>query len=291
MSQADFTYDPVTAVDEASATGETAEIFADIRATMAIPLVTSIWRGLASMDDSLQQVWAMTRPIYQRTDPALALADVVTATDLPAPSPLNRAQRARAGLSDQDLNAVRTIVAAYNRSNGMNLVTLAALLAAPTNSATPIAAIAAPAQWDRYPTLLAKEEIAPETWQLVTQVNCFGAHNDAANVATLWRHLAHWPSLLSLVHESFAPLQASGDISRATAQMVAHAKLVGSQLAAHRGDVSQMSKAAQTTITGYVHTPTQVIRMVTLGHALARWLGVLEGTQAGTTIAMDLPDS
>ena len=52
----DFSYDPVTAVDEATATGETAEIFADIRQTMAIPLVTSIWRGLASIDDSLPEV-------------------------------------------------------------------------------------------------------------------------------------------------------------------------------------------------------------------------------------------
>ena len=48
----DFAYDPVTAVDEASATGRTAEIFADIRETMGIPLVTSIWRGLADMDGS-----------------------------------------------------------------------------------------------------------------------------------------------------------------------------------------------------------------------------------------------
>ena len=53
----DFSYDPVTAVDEAAATGKTAEIFADIRATLGIPLVTSIWRGLAGMDNSLQVTW------------------------------------------------------------------------------------------------------------------------------------------------------------------------------------------------------------------------------------------
>ena len=39
---ADFSYDPVTAIDEATATGVTAEIFADIRQTMGIPLITSI---------------------------------------------------------------------------------------------------------------------------------------------------------------------------------------------------------------------------------------------------------
>jgi hypothetical protein len=39
----DFAYDPVTAMDEATATGETAVLFAEIRQTMRIPLVTSIW--------------------------------------------------------------------------------------------------------------------------------------------------------------------------------------------------------------------------------------------------------
>jgi hypothetical protein len=49
----DFAYDPVTAIDESSAVGDTAVLFADIRQTMGIPLVTSIWRGLAGMDDML----------------------------------------------------------------------------------------------------------------------------------------------------------------------------------------------------------------------------------------------
>lgn len=49
----DFSYDPVTAVNEATATGPTAALFADIRATIGIPLVTSIWRALAGTDDAL----------------------------------------------------------------------------------------------------------------------------------------------------------------------------------------------------------------------------------------------
>jgi hypothetical protein len=39
---ADFAYDPVTTIDEAQATGETGVLFAEIRQTMYIPLVTSI---------------------------------------------------------------------------------------------------------------------------------------------------------------------------------------------------------------------------------------------------------
>ena len=70
----DFSYDPVTAVDEATATGATAEIFADIRETMGIPILTSIWRGLADMDDSLSTVWSAAKPIYLSGHPVKALA-------------------------------------------------------------------------------------------------------------------------------------------------------------------------------------------------------------------------
>ena len=39
-----YRHDPVSAIAEAEATGETAVIFADIRQTMQLPLITSIWR-------------------------------------------------------------------------------------------------------------------------------------------------------------------------------------------------------------------------------------------------------
>ena len=50
--------DPVSAIVETEAAGETAEIFADIRATMEIPLLTSIWRTLVSIDGGLAAVWS-----------------------------------------------------------------------------------------------------------------------------------------------------------------------------------------------------------------------------------------
>jgi hypothetical protein len=53
---ADFAYDPVKAIDEAKTTGETVASFAEIRQTMPTPLVTSIWLGLAGIDDGLRLV-------------------------------------------------------------------------------------------------------------------------------------------------------------------------------------------------------------------------------------------
>ena len=41
--------DPVPAITEAAATGETAAIFADIRQVLGVDVVNLIWRHLATM--------------------------------------------------------------------------------------------------------------------------------------------------------------------------------------------------------------------------------------------------
>src|ERR1700722_2291247 len=57
-----FVYGPVTVHDEANAVGETAGLFAQISQIMRIPLVTSIWRGLAGMDDRLRLGLGVVEP-------------------------------------------------------------------------------------------------------------------------------------------------------------------------------------------------------------------------------------
>ena len=78
----DFAYDPVTAMDEATATGETAVLFSEICQTMRIPLVISIWRGSR---DSLRLAWAAAKPIYESGEPERALTHSVAAVGLPRP--------------------------------------------------------------------------------------------------------------------------------------------------------------------------------------------------------------
>lgn len=276
----DFSYDPVTAIDERSATGETAELFADIRATMAIPLVTSIWRGLAGMDDSLAQVWRLAKPLYLSRMPERALARCVAQTPLPAPPPPSAAQLSGIGLSD--IGSARTIIAAYNRSNGMNLMALSALITPPVDiddTDTAASVKLRKPNWPVFPPLLAQANIAPTTWSMVRDVNAFGAANIDANVATLWRHLAHWPALLGLIHASFGAYQRDGSIRVATQSMVALARSEGARMAHLRPAQLGISPAANATITAYVTTTTQVVRMVTMGHALAAWLERPQQTQ------------
>lgn len=267
----DFSYDPVTALDESSATGATAEIFTDIRATLGIPLVTSIWRGLADMDDSLRMVWRAAKPVYESGLIEKALQRVVEQSGLPMPQPLVPNQLMCIGVDNAGLSAIRTILNAYNRSNGMNMLALAAVIS-PTASTRESAHSRTAPNWGHFPPLLSRDAIGESTWGMIRQVNAFGASGIDAHVATLWRHLGHWPSLLSLVHSAFAPLHAGGSIAAASARMVELTREEGERLAGWRDADVNIPDRAFAAVTGYVTTPTQVARMVTLGHALARWL-------------------
>ena len=274
--RSDFTYDPVTAIDESAAVGETALVFAEIRRTMGIPLVTSIWRGLAGMDDSLRLVWDAAKPIYESGEPERALARSIAAADLPSPEPLAPTALACIGMTEGDVRTARAVIAAYNRSNGLNLMALAALIAPTTMESGAVltaASEASPAQWPPLPPLLPREAIAADTWDIIRHVNAFGASDIDAGIATLWRHLAHWPALLALIHCAFAPLQSRGLIDQANARLVALSDAEGVRMAHLRPTtLPTLSPKALAAITGYVRSPTQVARMVAIGHALTSWL-------------------
>ncbi len=83
-----YRHDPVSAIAEAEATGETAVIFADIRQTMQLPLITSIWRTLAGVEGGLRAVWAVAKPLYESGQPDAALFRVFERAVLPVPEPL-----------------------------------------------------------------------------------------------------------------------------------------------------------------------------------------------------------
>ena len=127
----DYGSDPVSAIAETEATGDIADIFADIRSTMEIPLLTSIWRSLVSVDGGLAATWAAEKPLYLTGQPQAALGRIMSRATLPVLEPLVPGQLSCAGVLPEELSVVRGIIDAYNRSNGMNMVALTALVATP----------------------------------------------------------------------------------------------------------------------------------------------------------------
>jgi hypothetical protein len=203
----DFSYDQVTAIDEAKAVGETAALFAEIRQTMRIPLVTSIWRGLAGMDDSLRPAWVAAKPIYESGEPERALTRSVAAVGLPRPEPLAPTALACVGLAEGDIVATRAVIAAYNRSSGLNLMALAAPIAPSATDPTTAPAVgglATPPHRPKLPPLLPREAIRPDTWEMIRHVNAFGTSGVNAGwlrSGVIWRidqRFSRWSTAPSL---------------------------------------------------------------------------------------------
>jgi hypothetical protein len=130
------------------------------------------------MDDSLRLVWDAAKPIYESGEPERALARCIAASGLPSPEPLAPTALTCIGMTEGDVRTARAVIAAYNRSNGLNLMALAALIA-PTTMASGAVRTAAfdasPAQWPPLPPLLSREAIAADTWDIIRRVNAFGA--------------------------------------------------------------------------------------------------------------------
>lgn len=261
--------DPVPAVTEAEAAGETARIFADIRATMGSPVVNLIWRHFATVPGGLEWAWRAARPIYASGQAQAAAARLYDRLDPPLPCPLPPGALEAVGISAGELARVRAVPEGYNRGNGPNLVTLLALVVEPSGSSpagdAPVQPPPAP-----LPRLLSEAEVAPGTWALVRAINLLGARPDEPIMATMYRHLAHWPGLLALMHAAWSPLAADGRLqaSIARTRQLAHAEAaVLAGLRADAGPPPPAAKAALEEFTGHV-----ICRMVPIGVALARWL-------------------
>ena len=272
--------DPVSAISEAEATGETAQIFADIRQTMQLPLITSIWRTIVDIEGGLRAAWDATKPLYLTGQPEAALHKILDRLSLPVPDPIVPGQLACADVPGEDLPKIRSIVDAYNRSNGMNLLALTALVVpsagTPANEPLPQRLGA----WPELPTLLEKPQIDEATWTLLQHVNSGGlAAPGSRAIATLWRHLAHWPGLLAVIHAAFAPLHREGTIQRSIQEVYSTSQEEGARIAHLRPEQVEMPDTVREMITRYATSPQGVAGMVTKGHALAKWLQTADSTR------------
>jgi hypothetical protein len=232
-------HDPVPAIAEADATGETALLFADIRAVLGVGVVNLIWRHLATIEGALPWAWGLLRPAY--ADGSLAaLAARFEASLPPLPTaPLPAEVLACAGLDTAALAAVRGVLRAYARTNPLALLALSALVerldgapVAPEPGGAPASASPAPpATTLPLPPLPAPVDLAPATAALIPRLNALGAARPDAVLATMYRHLAHWPPALALSWTLLAPRAADGSLAGAIAACRAAARAAASNLA------------------------------------------------------------
>lgn len=120
----------VAPVDELSATGKVATIFADIQATKRIDFVPNLWRVLATNPDHLELVWTRLKAIMHpeaagrtsKLDPVTreAIALAVSATNGCAYCVNSHtAALKKLGLDNEAIGEVLAVTALFNSTNAL----------------------------------------------------------------------------------------------------------------------------------------------------------------------------
>lgn len=263
--------DPVPAIAEHEATGEIATTFADIKATLGVPVVNLIWRHLATIDGGLDWAWGTAKPIYSSGQAAASADALFARLPIAMPEPLAPGALPAVGVAGEDLTTVRAIAAGYNRGNGLNLLALGALVVPPAGP-VPQATVSPPGDPSMpIPKVLSQADVDPPVWNLVTALNRLGARPDEPILATMYRHLAYWPGLLALMHAGFAPLEADGRLRAAIATTRSMALSESARLAHLRADAGPAPAAAVAAIEEFAEHV--IARMVPICLSFSRWVG------------------
>ena len=216
---------PFPAIAEASATGEIAELFADIRATVGVRVVNLVWRHLASLDGALPWAWTAVKPLYLDGLPDQAARRFRETMVVPK----------LASLAGDAPASVDAVLASYDHSNTINLFALGALVAwlrgEPGGGPPPPHGPRLKAPDVVLPGLASEADVAPDTWALVLRLNRLGDTAQPLILASMYRHLAHAPAFLQRVERALAPVQADSSLERAIAANRVTARAAAGSLA------------------------------------------------------------
>ena len=235
----------VAEVAEADATGDVADLYADIRRTAGIGMVNLIWRHLAARPGVLPWTWAVLRPAFRRGAVAAATDSLRGGIDLGGAAAIPREAYFAAGLDERGLGAIGTILDDYNRGNLANLVAVGALAAflggdgASRPARPPDAAAATAPPPPRLPPISDMDGMDGRTAALIRLLSAPLAPPDTPMIPSLYRHLAPWPAYLAMAAASvLAPARlpaALDEAGRLHGRARAHSESLAETLAPAEG--------------------------------------------------------
>lgn len=210
-------------MSEADATPAARAVFEDLKQLSGVPMVALIFRHLATHPGVLEEVWDALRPLFAAgvlQEGAWQAASKSAPHDLVPP--IGAPARAALGLEGAALERVRDVLAAYNRANPVNLAAAACLLARLRDPEPAARTPSAPAAWTP-PTAIARplvpmtapDDIDPDLRRLIGELGFGAAGAPDAVVPSLFRHFAHRPAFLVVVHDALMPRVRDGRLAAA----------------------------------------------------------------------------
>jgi hypothetical protein len=236
-------------VAESDATGEIAEIYADIRTTLRVPIVNLVWRYLAATPGALRSCWQIVRPLY--ADGYCERAAQLLETDYQPPELGVIDQSALdLGVTEVDQATVHRILATYVRANPLNLVALSVLLlhlleidAAESLNIVPIrAGVGVDGE---LPVIPNAADLEPAVSSTVERLDNLGRQRGDNVTPSVFRHLAYWPGFLELAHDRLAPVAATDSFTATVAQCSERAARVAASLLPFIGKAERLEEPAR----------------------------------------------
>ncbi len=287
--------DPIPAIREEDATGEVAAIFADLRATLGVPFVNLIWRHVATIPGGLAWTWGLLRPLYLSPDLAPATDDLregLHLRDLPV---LEDFVCDSAGIDASARAMITALIRDYNRANSVNFLALQVACSVLRGEGRPAVPrvlapqgarpqIASPAGM---PRLLGLDELSPPLLALVRDLDGFGRLGSSGAIASLYRHLAHWPAFLALARTALLAHHQAGSLRSAHERIIA----VGRDVASIRlfpllqGEAVHLGGADKERVRSALDEFTRLMigRMIVMGAALLVLLPPADGREDRAT--------
>ncbi len=292
--------DPVPSIAEADATGEIAELYADIRQSLGMPFVNLVWRNLASVPGGLKWAWTTMKPLYQQGAVYVEARQLRDSQTLPPVPTLPRAVLRAVGVDAAAEMSIRAAIDGYDRGNPLNIVTFSALISRlrgekPTAPPpAPVAAEPEPQVAGETPKMLNFDQMDPVTADMVRAVNLLGARGRAREVqVSLPRNLAHWPGFLALYWTILAPLHDDGRLAACIDAVLGDGRKRGSRMAAALGDTPEPSEEASSGVLESLENlvPNAMGRMIPVVSLLKRMMPTDDPSHDGPALVEIVSDS
>ena len=187
---------------EDEANGAIASIYEEIRYLGGVPMVALIFRHLATLPGALEWTWDALAPAWRSGQLQESAWRIAKEPPIEPIAPISRPALALLGVDDTGRDEIATVLAAYNRANPENLLSVLCLLslAAGRGASRPYPS----RPWIPPPApgpLVAMGDVrslSPDMAELLAKVGGPAPAGGVRVVQSLYRHFVHRPAFLAL---------------------------------------------------------------------------------------------
>ena len=265
-----MTKDTLPAISESEASGEIAELYADIRETLNVTAINYVWRHIATIDGGLRWAWEAAKPMFVSGKVETECEHLQAQLSYPQLPRLSGTALSLAGVDREGHETIKTILDTYNRGNLLNMVSLSALIAKPTSLPVGDRANAElPFTDKRLPPIPEVADLSDEASEQVLALNALGAKPGPNRVvASIYKHIALWPGYLSLSWVQLAAMHGDGSLLRIIEDTQKKARLHAAYLANDLGPRPPGLVADTVSSTIFEFTDTVIARMIPIGQMM-----------------------